>query len=53
MTETQIKNLQDAKFLLRNLKEFVNVKSALEKINEVLEEENDNARKDTEHYIFE
>lgn len=48
MTETQIKNLQDAKFLLRNLKEFVNVNSALEKINEVLEEENDNARKDNE-----
>ena len=53
MTETQIKNLQDAKFLLRNLKEFVNVKLALEKISEVLEEENDDARKDNERYIFE
>ena len=53
MTETQIRNLQDAKFLLRNLKEFVNVKLALEKISEVLEEENDNARKNNEHYIFE
>ena len=48
MTETQIKNLQDARFLLRNLKEFVNVNSALEKISEVLEEENDNARKNNE-----
>lgn len=48
MTETQIKNLQDAKFLLRNLREFVNVNSALEKISEVLEEENDIARKDNE-----
>ncbi len=48
MTETQIKNLQDAKFLLRNLREFVNVNSALEKISEVLEEENDNTRKDNE-----
>ena len=53
MTETQIRNLQYAKFLLRNLKEFVNVKAALEKINEVLEEENDDARKDNEHYVFE
>lgn len=48
MTKTQIKNLQDAKFLLRNLKEFVNVNLALEKISEVLEEENDNAGKDNE-----
>jgi len=48
MTETQIKNLQDAKFLLRNLREFVNVNSALEKISEVLEEENDNTGKDNE-----
>jgi len=41
MTETQIENLQHAKFLLRNLREFVNVKLALEDISKVLEEENE------------
>ncbi len=48
MTETQIKKLQHAKFLLRYLKDFVNAKLAWEEISEVLEEENDNAGKDNE-----